>query len=444
MRDKHQFPPFVIFSSLVAALGSFLFGYHTAIISGAVIFIAKDFGLTDFQEELLISTTLVGGILGAICGGISDYLGRKRTLIVDVFLYLIATFLLFDAQSYGVLLGARLLVGFAIGLASITVPLYIAEISPVKSRGRFVSLNQLMITIGVLASFLIAYAYAQESDWRRMFSVSLIPAFLQLCCLFFIPESPSWLISKNQTKRAEKALHRLRIAFPREHLVDKERVAKQPVKRRFKDLLAPSVRAPFLIGIGISVFQQITGINTVIYYAPRIFQLAGFPSAETAILATVWLGVINIVMTLLGLWLVDRVGRRVLLLSGVAGMTLSLSVLGFAFLFQGEGTSIEAIVSLLAYVACFAPGLGIVTWLIISEIYPLGIRGRAMSIATFANWTANYLVSLTFLTLIQLLTIGGTYWLFTAICVVCFIYIWKKVPETKGKTFDEIQAFWQK
>lgn len=440
MRTKHLFPPYVAFSSLVAALGAFLFGYHTAIISGAVIFIAKEFSLTDFQQELLISTTLIGCIFGALSGGVSDYLGRKRTLIVDVFLYLIATFLLMEAENYAMLLGGRLLVGFAIGIASITVPLYIAEIAPAKSRGRLVSLNQLLITIGILISFWVAYEYANTGDWRMMFSVSLFPALLQLFCLFFIPETPAWLIGKGQKAKAEKALHKLGIASSAEHPITKEKAE----KKRFKDLLAPSVRAPFLIGVGISIFQQITGINTVIYYAPRIFQLAGFPSAESAIMATIWIGAINVIMTLVGLWLVDRIGRRPLLLGGVAGMTLSLTVLGFAFLFQGEGTSIEAVIALLVYIGCFAPGLGIVAWLIISEIYPLGIRGRAMSIATFANWSANYLVSLTFLTLVHLLTIGGTYWLFTAICVLCFIYIWKKVPETRGKTFEQIQEFWQK
>ncbi len=436
MSTKHLFPPYVLFSSLVAALGSFLFGYHTAVISGAVIFIAREFNLSDFQQEFLISTMLIGGIFGALSGGVSDFLGRRLTLVFDSLLYLTATLLLIEAESYGLLLSGRLLVGFAIGLASITVPLYIAEIAPPESRGRLVSLNQLLITIGVLVSFLVAYTYADTGEWRMMFAFSLFPVLIQLFCLLFIPETPSWLLSKGRTAQAEKALRRLHIDTPT--------LSKEPVKRRFKDLLAPSVRTPFLIGVGISVFQQITGINTVIYYAPRIFQLAGFPTAESSILATVWIGTINVIMTLVGLWLVDKIGRRALLLGGVAGMALSLILLGLAFLFQGEGTSTEAILALLAYVGCFAPGLGIVAWLIISEIYPLGIRGRAMSIATFANWVSNYFVSLTFLTLVRILTVGGAYWLFALICILCFYYIWKKVPETKGKTFDQIQAFWQK
>lgn len=438
--SKHLFPLYTVFSSLIAALGSFLFGYHTAIISGAVIFIAQDFQLTDFKQELLISTTLIGAIFGALAGGISDFLGRKRTLIINVFFYLLATILLLMSQNFLMLMGGRVLVGFACGLASILVPLYIAEIAPVESRGRLVSLNQLLIVLGVFVSFLTAYLYADTRDWRAMFSFALYPALFQLVCLFFVPETPSWLFSNNRKKTAEKVLQRLRLSLSTEHQTREKRLA----KTRFKDLLSPSVRAPFLIGIGISVFQQITGINTVIYYAPRIFQLAGFPSAESAILATVWIGTVNVVMTVLGLWLVDKIGRKPLLLAGVAGMGLSLLLLGFAFQFQGEGTSLEAILALLAYVGCFAPGLGIIAWLIISEIYPLGIRGRAMSIATFANWSANYIVSLTFLSLVDLLTAAGTYWLFAFICILCFIFTWKKVPETKGKTFDQIQSFWQK
>ncbi len=443
MKEKHPLPPYVVFSAVIAALSAFLFGYHTAIISGAVLFIAKEFALTGFQQEFLISSTLIGCVFGALSGGISDYLGRKRTLIYDVFLYLIATFLLFDAQSYGVLITGRLIVGFAIGIASVTVPLYISEISPSESRGRLVSLNQLLITVGVLISYWIAYLYAAEGNWRTMFSFAMIPALVQLFCLLFIPETPAWLISKGRSKQAEKALRQLKMASPNAHLAEQEKSQNKPIKKKFKALWSPSVRAPFLIGVGISVFQQITGINTVIYYAPRIFQMAGFKSAESAILATVWVGVVNVVMTIVGLWLVDRLGRRVLVLTGVGGMALSLAALGGSFIFQ-SGDGALTVIALLAYIGFFAPGLGIVAWVLISEIYPLGIRGRAMSVATFFNWVSNYIVSLTFLTLVQLLTIGGTYWLFTLICVVCFIFIWKKVPETRGKTFEQIQAFWQK
>ncbi len=443
MKEKHPFAPYVVFSSVIAALGAFLFGYHTAIISGAILFITEEFGLTFFQQEFLISSTLIGCVIGALSGGISDYFGRKRTLIYDAFIYLIATFLLFDAQSYGMLITGRIVVGFAIGIASVTVPLYIAEIAPAESRGRLVSLNQLLITIGILVSFWVAYIYAAQENWRTMFSFAMIPALVQLFCLLFISETPAWLLSKGKSKQAEKALHRLKMASPKAHLTPQEKKQNQPMRKKFKALLSPEVRAPVLIGIGISIFQQITGINTVIYYAPRVFQYAGFQSEESAILATVWVGVVNVVMTIVGLWLVDRIGRRPLVLIGVAGMTVCLAVLASSFMFEAK-VGVLSVVAILAYIGFFAPGLGIVTWLIISEIYPLGIRGRAMSVATFFNWGANYVVSLTFLTLIQLLTIGGTYWLFTLICIGCFIFIWKKVPETKGKTFEQIQAFWQK
>lgn len=444
MQAKKLFPPYVVFSAVIAALGAFLFGYHTAIISGAMLFISEEFSLTPFQQEFLISSTLIGCILGALSGGISDFLGRKRTLIFNAILFMIATFILFDAHHYGEMLTGRMVVGFSIGIASVIVPLYIAEISPVQSRGRLVSLNQLLITIGILVSFWVSYIFSSDGNWRTMFACAIIPAFLQFFCLLLIPETPGWLISKGQMKRADKVLQRLRLATPKEHLVEKEKKKDPPSKKKFSALFSASVRTPFFIGVGISVFQQITGINTVIYYAPRIFQLAGYESAEAAIFATTWVGIVNVVMTILGLWLVDRLGRRVLVLIGVGGMTLSLALLGGSFMFQGPEAGPLALAALLAYIAFFAPGLGIVAWLIISEIYPLGIRARAMSIATFSNWAANFIVTLTFLTLIQLLTVGGTYWLFTAICIICFIFIWKKVPETKGKTFEEIQSFWQK
>lgn len=444
MRTKHLFPPYVVFSSLIVAIGAFLFGYHTAIISGAILFIAEEFQLTTFQQEFLISSTLIGGIFGALSGGISDVLGRKKTLLFNALLFLIATFCLFEANSYSLLIFGRLFVGFAVGIASVSVPLYIAEISPVESRGTLVSLNQFLVTIGILVSFWVAYSYAATENWRTMFSFAMIPASIQLFCLLLIPETPGWLLSKGRAKHAEKVLHRLRIASPRKDLLKEEKKQDQPIRKTPKALLSPSVRTPFFIGIGISVFQQITGINTVIYYAPKIFQLSGMASAESAIFATIWIGLVNVVMTLIGLWLVDRLGRRFLVLAGVGGMTLCLSILAYSFLFSSSPSGSLSLIALIGYIAFFAPGLGIVTWLIISEIFPLGIRGRAMSISTFFNWFSNYVVSLTFLTLIELLSIGGTYLLFTAICILCFLFLWKKVPETKGKSFEEIQEFWKK
>jgi MFS transporter, SP family, galactose:H+ symporter len=445
MTQKYSLSYDIIFVSLVAALSGFLFGYHTGIISGALLFITEQFNLTTLEQGLIVSIILIGGVAGALCGGLlTDFLGRKRTLFLTVILFLVGTFCLYDAQTYGLLMIGRFIAGLAIGIGSVTAPLYIAEISPSRNRGALVSLNQLMITIGILVSFWVSYMYAGSADWRDMFTIGFIPAILQFVGLFFIPESPAWLISQRRTAAAEKSLHRLEMDTSQAHFVDEEKKVDHPTSKSFRALLDPGVRLAFFVGIGLSVFQQVTGINTVIYYAPHIFQLAGFASAESAILATTWVGILNVLMTIVALWLVDKAGRRVLLLISLGGMTLSLALLGTAFLAFSSEEGLLAIVCLMVYIASFAIGLGIVPWLIISEIYPLGIRGRAMGVAVFANWGANYIVSLTFLPLIQFLGIGSTYWVFTLMCVLAFWFAMKKVPETKDKTFDEIQRFWQK
>lgn len=432
-----RFPPYVVFVSLVASLGAFLFGYQTAIISGALLFITNEFGLSVFQQEVLVSSILIGCTIGALSGGVlADLVGRKKTLMLTVILFLIGTFVISSAADFGALMTGRLITGAAIGVASLTVPLYIAEISPPESRGMLVSLNQLMITIGILISFIISYYFAAGKDWRAMFAVAYIPALIQFCGLFFVSETPSWLLSKNSIEGALRVSQRLCIPLPEER-VDKDE------SRGFRSLFDSKIRMPVLIGIGISVFQQITGINTVIYYAPRIFQLAGYSSAETAIFATIWLGVVNLVMTFVGLFLVDRVGRRKLALSGLLGMAVSLAVLGVSFLIHADQVGWIAVASLLAYITFFATGMGIVTWLLISEIYPLAIRGRAMSIATFANWASNYFVSLTFLSMVEYLTVGGAYLFYTAICLLGIWFVREMVPETKGKTFAEIEKFWK-
>jgi MFS family permease len=228
------------------------------------------------------------------------------------------------------------------------------------------------------------------------------------------------------------------------HYVEQEIKQDHPDGKSLQALFSPEVRHAFLVGVGVSVFQQITGINTVYYYAPHIFQLAGFASAQSAIYATTWIGMLNVFMTLIGLWLVDKRGRRPLLLISLTGMAFSLAVLGSSFAILGSEAGFLAIVSLMVYIASFAIGLGMVPWLMISEIFPLGIRGRAMGVAIFTNWLANYLVALTFLPLVKGVGIGGAYWLFSIICFLGIWFSWKKVPETRGKTFEEIQSFWHK
>jgi sugar porter (SP) family MFS transporter len=342
----------------------------------------------------------------------------------------------------GFLIG-RFISGLAIGIVSMAAPLYIAEISPPENRGALVSLNQLCVTIGILLAYIITFLFSASADWRDMFAFAFIPVILQFVGLFFVSETPSWLISHDRQAEADAVLHKIEGTHAKESLVRGQKEEDSPTKRHFKALFSPAVRLPFLIGIGVAVFQSITGINTVIYYAPQIFELAGYQTPETALFATILVGVINVIVTIISLWLIDRIGRRPLLIAGLIGMGLSLVVLGISFLEQGAALGLTAVLALLIYVAFFAVSLGPVAWLIISEIYPLGIRGRAMGIATFSNWLCNYFVSLTFLTLIQEIGVSGTFWIYAVICLLGLWFVVKLVPETKGKTLEEIQSFWK-
>ncbi len=420
MHRKYQFTWYSLFVSCVAALGGLLFGYNTSVISGVLLFITRDFPLTTLQEEVIVSTLLLGALLGALGGGIlADRLGRKKTLFVTLALFLVGVLTLTEAGGFSALLIGRFISGLAVGIVSMAVPLYIAEMSPPENRGALVSLNQLCITLGILLAYIITFSFSPEGNWRAMFGFALLPILVQFIGLFFIPETPHWLLSHHKKEAHDTSAH-----------------------TGWKELFSPTVRKPFLIGIGVAVFQSITGINTVIYYAPQIFELAGFGQAQTALLATILVGVINVIITILSLWLIDRLGRRPLLIGGLIGMALSLLLLGISFLSHSSGTI--AVAALLLYVAFFAVSLGPVAWLIISEVYPLGIRGRAMGIATFSNWLCNYFVSLTFLSLIQWLGSSSTFWLYAIICLLGLWFVIKLVPETKGKTFEEIQHFWKR
>ncbi len=446
MERKRRFTSFTLFSSIMAALGGLLFGYNTSVISGAILFISKDFQLTTFQEEIVVSTVLIGAVAGAFAGGfLADSFGRKKTLFGTIVLFFVGILLMSDARSFEFLIWGRFVTGLGIGMVSMAAPLYIAEMSPTDARGPLVSLYQLAITVGILVAYIVSYYFAEMQEWRQAFSFAFIPLAIQFIGLFFIPETPSWLMSRDRKNAAETVLKKI---YPEESgerlLRHAEKSDDVHSKKGWRELFTPALKRAFLVGVGASVFQQITGINTVIYYAPQIFQKAGYQAAEMAIFATMLVGIVNVFMTVVALWVIDRLGRKPILIGGLIGMTASLAVLGGTFVTGGAHLGIVAVVGLMVYVACFAISWGPVTWLIISEIFPLGVRGRAVGIAVFANWVANYFVSLTFLTLIDALGTGMTFWLYTAICLLGLWFVIRMVPETKGKTFEEIQNFWHK
>jgi len=436
---------FVYLTTAISALGGMLFGYDIGVISGAILFIKKDFSLSAGVEEVVVGSVLLGSLVGAAVGGIlADSFGRRKLLMVTAFVFGLGAIAAALAPDSAWLIAARIVAGAAIGIASFVAPLYISEIAPVDIRGKLVSINQLALTGGIVVSYLIDYVFADTQAWRWMFAMALIPAAAFGFGLMFIPDSPRWLVSRGRAAQARVALTRIR---PREEVEDELRRIQHSVGQQqanWSELLSPMLRSAMIVGVGLAIAQQITGINTVIYYAPTIFRLAGLSSASVAILASVGVGVVNVVLTMAAMQLIDRVGRRPLLLVSLAGMALSLFVLGLAFALPQASGNLGwiAVGSLMIYVGSFAIGLGPVFWLVLSEIYPLHIRGRAMSIGTAVNWSVNLIVALTFLTLTQVLGNAATFWLYGIVSVGAWLFAFFLVPETKGKTLEEIEAHW--
>ena len=421
--NSHKAPVkgFVYYAVAIAALGGLLFGYDTGVISGAILFITKQFSLSSTMEEIVVSAVLIGAVAGASVGGaLTDRFGRRGLIIVAGLIFIASSLGTALAPSVPLLIAARVVSGIAIGLASFLSPMYIAELVPARVRGALVAVNMLAITTGIVAAYLTDYALTGNGGWRWMFGLGVVPAVWLTIGMWFLPDSPRWLVSKSRTDEARKALARLRT--PEEigpEVADIEQTTQKTSGDWKTELFRPSLRMPLIIGIGLALFQQLSGINTVIYYAPTIFKYAGFESARASILAAVGLGVVILCSHVVAIFLIDRVGRRPLLLVGIAGQIVGLAALGAAFHFKQLSNSVGdiAVGSLVVYVACFAFGLGPVFWLLISEIYPLAVRGAAMSAATVANWSMNLVVAVTFLTLVHVVGRSSTFWIYLAITV---------------------------
>jgi SP family galactose:H+ symporter-like MFS transporter len=440
---------FVYLAAAFAALGGLLFGYDTGVISGAELFFRSEFTLSTFTLEVIVSGVLAGAAVGALIGGrLADSFGRRRLLIATAIIFAAGAILCALATSAVMLAIGRIIVGFGIGLSSSGVPVYISEVAPADARGWQVSLFQLAITVGILLAYLVDYAFAATQGWRWMFGLAVIPAVIFGSGMVFLPESPRWLLQRGRRDTARAMLARIRgtsdIDWELREI--EESITRAPESGRFSDLLAASLRPALVVGIGLAIFQQITGINTVIYYAPLIIQSAGIPSASGAILATAGIGVVNVAVTILSMWLIDRKGRRPLLLVGIAGMTITLGLLGYVFRMsnQAGGFAWLAVISMMAYVGSFAISLGPIFWLLISEIYPLKIRNSAEGLAATFNWGSNLLVTLTFLTLVEKLGPSRTFWFYGLCAIGAGIFSYYLVPETKGRTLEDIEEFWHR
>jgi sugar porter (SP) family MFS transporter len=429
----------------VAAISGLLFGFDTAVINGALLFLRQELGLSTRGTEVATSSLLVGCAIGAaFAGWLTDRLGRKRILIVSA--------LLFAASAIGAavprdlleFVAARLAGGLAIGVASVLAPLYIAEISPRAIRGRLVSLNQMAIVTGILLAYFVNWllSFAGPSSWRWMFASAAVPSVAFFVALLFVPESPRFLVEKGREGEALAVLERVGGAEQARLELREIRDTIAEESGTLRELFEKRLRRPLGIAVFLAVFQQITGINTVIYYGALIFkEQVGGQSEQAAIGANVIIGTVNFLMTIVALWTIDRLGRRPLMMLASAGMAVSL--LGLGVLFRGDPPPAAMILGvILLYVASFGVGLGPGVWVVISELFPTRIRGRAMSIATLSLWLACILVTSTFLSLVEAFGSTGAFWLYAAMSVLNFLFIWRVMPETKGRSLEEIERSW--
>jgi sugar porter (SP) family MFS transporter len=429
--------------ALSATLGGFVFGYEMAVISGALLFLRQDFGLGGFEQGALVSVVPLGAMAGGLLAGrVADALGRRRTLVVIAALFVVGTGLAVVAPSYAVLLVARAITGVAVGAVSSTVPVYVSEIAPPGVRGRLVTLNQLMITLGILVAYCVGLAFSGSGQWRAMFAGGLVPSVLLLAGMLRAPETPAWLVARGDTERARQVLLRALDAEEAERMLDDLRRRRAQPRRGVgvRTLLRSSARPALLIGVTLAAVQQFAGINAVIAYAPSIMERTGL-SASNSIIYSIAVGVANAVATVVAVRLVDRRGRRPLLLASTAGTLAALALLGVTFEASlGDWGRWLSLVGLLAYVTSFAVGLGPIFWLLIAEIFPPDARAAGAGTATAVNWLSSFVVGLLFVPLADSIGQGTTFWLFAGVCILGFAFVQRYVPETKGRNSGEIDA----
>ena len=455
---------YVIFMAVVAAIGGILFGYDTAVISGTTEIVKSQFALSDLKEGWYVGCALIGSICGVlVAGSLSDYLGRKLTMLISAALFSISAIGCAVCGSFDGLVAYRIVGGVGIGIVSIVSPIYISEVSPAKIRGTLVSLYQLAVTVGFLLAYLANWVIDSNIDanlvlgdptltlwekmmnteaWRGMLGSETLPALLFFFIIFFIPESPKWLIVNGKLDKASTVLNKI-YSTPTE-VTEEIKVTQDSLggetKGKWADLLKPGILVAVIAGSAIAILGQFMGVNAVLYYGPKIFSEAGF---DNPMFSTVLVGVVNCVTTVLAVFIIDRVGRKQLIYWGVSGMIICLVAIGIYFAWGtalGLG-NVFMLTFFLAYVFCTAISICAVVFVLLSEMYPNSVRGRAMSIAGFALWIGTYLIG-------QLTPVllgwsqAGTFFIFAVMCVPYMLIMWKVIPETTGKTLEEIEAYW--
>jgi sugar porter (SP) family MFS transporter len=426
--------------SMVVALGGFLFGFDTAVISGAEKSIQQFWHLSVFEHGLTISIALIGTVIGSLFGARpSDIFGRKNTLYFVAAAYLLSSIGTAMADNWYVFLTFRLLGGLGVGISSVTAPIYISEVSPADRRGRLVGLFQFNVVLGILISYLSNYLISQggETSWRWMLGVQAFPSALFLVLIYFIPESPRWLIlKKNETARALEILRVINPLNCEDELASIKNSSLVDASESKANLFSGQYKTPVILAVLFAFFNQVSGINAIIYYAPRIFEMAGL-GAHSSLLSTVGIGLINFIFTLLGINIIDRVGRRILMLVGSFGLIASLFLVAITF-YSGHFSGFAIPVYMMIFIAFFAFSQGAVIWVFISEIFPNQVRAKGQTLGSSTHWIMAAIIAFCFPYLAESLGGAVTFSFFCIMMVCQLVFVWKFMPETKGRSLEQI------
>lgn len=430
----------------IAGMAGFLFGFDEGVIAGALNMLRAQFGMNPFTEGLVTSAVPFGALFGSLLAGwLAQSLGRRSTLLLAGGLFVVGALAAAAAGGNVSLTFARLLLGFAVGLAAIVAPLYISENAPAEKRGMLVSIYQLAITLGILGAYMVGYAFSES--WRLMFAVGAWPGLALALGIYKMSDTPHWLASKGRNAEARNAIAQVRNCNPDDPIVVHElaaieRAVKQEATQSasWGELLSPVVRPALIVAVGLFLLQQLSGINAVIYYAPTVFKEAGFDSHSIQLLATTGIGIINVLMTFVGMYLIDRIGRRKLLYWGFAGTALGLGMIAIAAATGSEALDVLSIIGLAIYISAFAASIGPLPWVMMSEIFPLSVRAQGMSIASVANWGMNFMVVFAFPIMVTSMGLAGVFGIYAAFCVFGLYFAWRLAPETSGVSLEAIEA----
>ena len=447
---------YILILSTIAAIAGLLFGFDTGIINGALPFIAKTFhiiahpkylvfGIMHVSDivlkEFIVSAVPLGALIGAVASSFtSRILGRRGSIIATAILFILGTLFAAVAIDPNMLIIARLLMGFAVGLSAMVVPMYLSEVAPPEIRGAVVFLYQMAITVGLLSAFIINFIFELHENWRAMFMVGVVPSILLGVGMLMLPESPRWLVLKGKHKKVQSTLRKLRGHSKVQEEIAEITESVAHAHGGLKLLFSKKIRPLVIITFGLFVFQQLTGINTIFYYAPALFDAAGFHGATAETLAAISTGTVNVLATFIGIWFVDRLGRKKLLYIGLTGIVICHLVLGGAY-HQLFGLNIKwvSLGAALLFIAFFAISISGIAYIMMSELFPLNVRSVGMATASCANWGFNWIVSVTFLSIVNVFGFGNTYWLYAGFSFIALIFVWALVPETKNVSLEHIE-----